>query len=121
MGSLTNTSLMPGRARIQCETFRSHCDESEKWPHLLVELGVEKRSITGAELTVPPAVKTGDESVVAAAGFLWSSFRRCSYNYFESSIISFLEKNCWLLLRFLPSIYISHIRLTLDLLNSNIR
>ena len=41
-----------------------------KWPHLLVELGVEKRSITGAKLTVPTVVKTGDESVVAVAGFL---------------------------------------------------
>lgn len=51
------------------------------WPHLLVELGVEKRSITGTELMVPPAVETGDESVVATAGFLWSSFTRCSWNY----------------------------------------
>lgn len=52
--------------------------QRSNWPHLLVELGVEKRSITGTELTVPPAVETGDESVVAIAGFLWSSFRRCS-------------------------------------------
>lgn len=48
------------------------------WPHLLVELGVEKRSIAGAELMVPPAVVTGEESVVAVAGFFWSSFRRWS-------------------------------------------
>lgn len=44
----------------------------------MVELGVEKRSIAGAELMVPPTVDTGDESVVAMAGFFCSSFRRCS-------------------------------------------
>lgn len=49
-------------------------------PHLLVELVVEKRSIVGAELMVPPVVETGEESVVAIVGFFWSSFRRCSYN-----------------------------------------
>ena len=39
-------------------------------PYLLLELGVVKRSIVGAELMVPPSSKTGEESVVAAAGFL---------------------------------------------------
>lgn len=48
--------------------------------HLLVELGVEKRSIAGAELMVPPIVETGEESVVTALGFFWSSFRRCSFD-----------------------------------------
>lgn len=55
------------------------------WPHLLVELGVEKRSMAGAELMVPSTVETGEESVVAVAGFFWSSFRRCSYHNLEAS------------------------------------
>lgn len=42
-----------------------------------------KRSIAGVELTVTPDNDTGDESVVPVAGFLWSSLRRCSYNYLE--------------------------------------
>lgn len=41
---------------------------------------MEKRSIAGAELMVPPIVETGEESVVTALGFFWSSFRRCSFN-----------------------------------------
>lgn len=49
-------------------------------PHLLVEPVVEKRSMDGATLIVPPVVDKGEESVVAIAGFFWSSFRRCSYN-----------------------------------------
>lgn len=44
--------------------------------HLLVELGVEKRSMAGPEETGAPAPEPGDVS--AADGFLWSSFRRCS-------------------------------------------
>lgn len=64
------------------------------WPHLLVELGVEKRSIVGAELMVPPNVETGEESVVAVAGFFWSSFRRCSYNNKEASV-SNMEANLY--------------------------
>lgn len=47
---------------------------------------MEKRSIAVAELMVPSAVETGDESVVPGAGFFWSSFRRCSYNNLEGSV-----------------------------------
>lgn len=56
------------------------------WPHLLVELGVEKRSMAGAELMVPPTMETGEESVVTAPGSFWSSFRRCSYINQEASV-----------------------------------
>lgn len=62
------------------------------WPHLLVELGVEKRSMAGAELIVPPTVETGEESVV---GFFWSSFSRCSYNNLEASV-SNMQTNLYL-------------------------
>lgn len=48
-------------------------------PHLLVELGVENRSIAGAVLMLPEAVDTGEAAVVEdVEGFLESSFRRCS-------------------------------------------
>lgn len=48
-------------------------------PHLLVELGVENRSIAGVVLMLPDAVDTGEAAVVEEVeGFLESSFRRCS-------------------------------------------
>lgn len=47
--------------------------------HLLVELGVENRSIAGVVLMLPDAVDTGEAAVVEdVEGFLESSFRRCS-------------------------------------------
>lgn len=35
---------------------------------------------------VPPTVDTGDESVVAMAGFFWSSFRRCSCHHLKAEV-----------------------------------
>lgn len=49
------------------------------YTHLLVELGVENRSIAGAVMMLPEAVDTGEAAVVEdVEGFLESSFRRCS-------------------------------------------
>lgn len=42
--------------------------------------------MAGVELMVPPTVETGEESVVAAPGFFWSSFRRCSLKKSELSV-----------------------------------
>lgn len=45
----------------------------------LEQLGVEKRSMAGAVLMVPPVVETGDVSVVAKEGLLESSLSLCSW------------------------------------------
>lgn len=50
--------------------------KSRQYP--LEQLGVEKRSMAGAVLIVPPVVETGDVSVVAKEGLLESSLSRCS-------------------------------------------
>lgn len=47
-------------------------------PHPLEQLGVEKRSMAGAVLIVPPVVEMGDVSVVEKEGLLESSLSRCS-------------------------------------------
>lgn len=53
--------------------------KSHHFPYLLVELGVENRSIAGAVLMLLDAVDTGEAAVVEdMEGFLESSFRRCS-------------------------------------------
>lgn len=44
----------------------------------LEQLGVEKRSMAGAVLIVPPVVEIGDVSVVAKEGLLESSLSLCS-------------------------------------------
>lgn len=57
----------------------SSCEASLIFPHLLVELGVENRSIAGVVLMLPDTADTGEAAVVEAMeGFLESSFRRCS-------------------------------------------
>lgn len=43
------------------------------------QLGVEKRSMVGAVLMVPPVVETGDVSVVEKDGRFDSSLSLCSY------------------------------------------
>lgn len=45
----------------------------------LEQLGVEKRSMAGAVLIVPPVVDIGDVSVVAKEGLFESSFSLCSW------------------------------------------
>lgn len=45
----------------------------------LEQLGVEKRSMAGAVLMVPPVVEIGDVSVVAKEGLLESSLSLCSW------------------------------------------
>jgi len=55
-----------------------------KQSYPLEQLGVEKRSMAGAVLMVPPLVDTGDVSVVAKDGLLESSFRRCSWKEDEA-------------------------------------
>lgn len=49
---------------------------SKQYP--LEQLGVEKRSMAGAVLIVPPVVEIGDVSVVAKEGLLESSLSLCS-------------------------------------------
>lgn len=53
----------------------------------LEQLGVEKRSMAGAVLMVPPVVETGDVSVVANEGLLESSLSLCSWVQKSSSNI----------------------------------
>lgn len=51
--------------------------EPQQYP--LEQLGVEKRSMAGAVLIVPPVVEIGDVSVVAKEGLLESSLSLCSW------------------------------------------
>lgn len=50
------------------------------------QLGVEKRSMAGAVLIVPPVVEMGDVSVVEKEGLLESSLSRCSWMSREARV-----------------------------------
>lgn len=58
-----------------CSVVSIQC-RSKQYP--LEQLGVEKRSMAGAVLIVPPVVEIGDVSVVEKEGLLESSLSLCS-------------------------------------------
>lgn len=75
---ISKISVEP-RVKFLNRTKEKYNTTSLIFPHLLVELGVENRSIAGVVLMLPDTVDTGEAAVVEdVEGFLESSFRRCS-------------------------------------------
>lgn len=87
-----HNNIMEGNKRLRnilsfqfffpfCETYpnteEAICIRSQLYP--LEQLGVEKRSMAGAVLIVPPVVEIGDVSVVEKEGLLESSLSLCSW------------------------------------------